>query len=73
MIVHDRTKHFILNATFPVKSKNIFLKTTKEQIKTTKSSQVTTTNFTEPKPHKIAISYSEMVQFLVSCTKITDK
>lgn len=57
----------------PVKSKDIFLKTTKEQIKTTKSSLVTTTNFTEPKPHKIAIPYSEMVQLLVSCTKIIDK
>lgn len=47
---------------FPVKSKNIFLKTTKEQIKTTQSSLVTTTNFTELKPHKIAIPYSEIVE-----------
>lgn len=46
----------------PVKSKDIFLKTTKEQIKTTKSSLVTTTNFTELKPHKIAIPYSEIVE-----------
>lgn len=57
----------------PVKSKDIFLKTTKEQIKTTKSSLVTTINFTEPEPYKIAIPYNEIVQLLVSCTKIIDK
>lgn len=47
----------------PVESKDIFLKTTK-------SSLVTTTNFTELKPHKIAIPYSEIVEKLVSCTEI---